>query len=48
MKKRLSLLLTMFVLLCGTSSAVNYDFHIGGVYYRILLKLYNQQQMWKS
>lgn len=27
----------MFVLLCGTSSAVNYDFHIGGVYYRILL-----------
>ena len=36
MNKRLILLLTALVMLCGAISAANYDFHVGGVYYRII------------
>lgn len=36
MKKLLSLLLTLLAMLCGTISAANYDFHVGGVYYSII------------
>ena len=39
MKEKL-LLLTMLVMLCGTISAANYDFHVGAVYYSIIYKDY--------
>lgn len=35
--KRSLFILTLLVMLCETIGAANYDFHIGGVYYRILL-----------
>ena len=35
--RRLSLLLTMLVMLCGTIRADGYDFYVGRVYYRIIL-----------
>ena len=34
--RRLSLLLTMLVMLCGTIFAADYDFHVGGIYYSII------------
>lgn len=37
MKKRFLLLLSMLVMLCSTIFAAKYDFHVGGVYFRILL-----------
>ena len=36
MKKRFALLTMLLVMLCGTISASDYDFHVGGVYYRII------------